>query len=640
MLFNYIMKNLYIIIAFLCFCCFSCSKYEELSIEELEQLGAEGLAEILAKTVSKPWKGEEFVPGKLGGTWHSVMNEDPKSFNLLIAEQDSTTSAVVGSMHDYLIDYDVVARKWKGRVAEPEIIVDEANNTMQVVFTLRDDLYWSYYNPGQERESGNSFTRFFRRLFSGFKKSDTAAEKTRVKVTSDDVIFWYDEISGDPAFQSSGYYGQFLTMPDGSDAHVDIQKIDDRRFAFNFPRIVAEPYLQTNMDFGPRHIYEPAKREGGVEGVKDIFNVSVDPKTIPSMGEWFLVEYTPGQRLVYKRNPDYWRKDASGVSLPYTGEYIVRIIPDENTKLLLFRKGEIESYTLRPEDLDGLVGSRNKSYTVFNSEGALSAAFWTFNQNPVNRDKPQYEWFVQKEFRQAMSCLLNRGRINAQVYRGLAEPKLNIFPEPNPYYNPNITLQYLYDTQRAIALLSSIGIRQDSGGVMRDRAGRQIEFDLTIRSESTINQDMASIIMDELSRVGIKLNIRVIDFQKMVEQLFSTFDWDSMLMGLSGSNIFPSQGSNVWPSSGNLHLWHPNQERPATEWEARIDYLYNEGKFTIDSVRAQVIWDEFQSILIEQCPMIHLMRSRGFWALNNRWDFTNVYYDNMNGAEISHIYLR
>jgi peptide/nickel transport system substrate-binding protein len=131
-----------------------------------------------------------------------------------------------------------------------------------------------------------------------------------------------------------------------------------------------------------------------------------------------------------------------------------------------------------------------------------------------------------------------------------------------------------------------------------------------------------------------------VDFQKQVEQLFTTFDWDSTLIGLSGSNIFPSQGSNVWPTTGNLHMWYPNQETPATDWEARLDYLYNEGKFTIDSARAQIIWDEFQSILLEQCPIIHLMRSRGFWALNNRWDFTNVYYDNLNGAETSFIYVR
>ena len=603
------MKYISILVIF-CLFCLSCTKYEELSLEEFEAQNAEGLAEILAKTVYKPWRGEDFAPGKLGGTWHSVMDEDPKSFNLLVAEQDSSTSEVVSNMHDYLLDYDVVAREWKARIAEPVINIFE-NGTMEVVYTLRDDLYWSYYDSGK-----------------------------KVKVTSDDVIFWYDEISGDPECQSSGYYGQFLTMPDGSDAHVDIRKIDDRRFAFHFPRIVAEPLLSTNMDFGPRHIYEPAKKEGGAANVRNILNVSVDPKTIPSMGEWFLVEYTPGQRLVYKRNPDYWRKNANGVSIPYPEENIVRIIPDENTKLLLFRNGETESYRLRPEDLDGLVNRGDGTYTVFNSEGSLSAAFWTFNQNPINEKKHQYEWFTKKEFRQAMSCLLNRDRINAQVYRGLAEPKLNIYPEPNPYYNPDITLQYLYDTERALQLLHSIGFKRDFLGIMRDDKNRRVQFNLTIRSESSVNQDTASIIRDELSKIGIKLNIRVIDFQKMVEQLFSTFEWDSMLMGLSGSNIFPSQGSNVWPSSSNLHLWYPSQESPATEWEARIDYLYNEGRFTVDKDRAQEIWDEFQSIIIEQCPWIYLMRSRGFWALNNRWDFTNVYFDNINGAEITYIFLR
>jgi peptide/nickel transport system substrate-binding protein len=582
-----------------------------MSLAELDALNAEGLAELLAKTVSKPWRGEDFIPGKTGGTWLTVMNEDPKSFNQLIAEQDSATSAVVGNMTDYLLEYDVIAREWKPRVASARTVVDEKNGTMQVIYTLRDDVYWSYYNSDR-----------------------------KVKVTSDDVIFWYNEIEGDPDFQSSGYYGQFLTMPDGSETHIDISKIDDRRFVFHFPRIIAEPYLMTNMDFGPRHIYEPAKEKDGVEGVRNLFNVSVNPQTIPSMGEWFLVEYTQGQRLVYKHNTGYWKKDANGVTLPYFDEMIIRIIPEENTKLLLFRNGEIESYSLRPEDVDGLINRGDGSYTVFNSEGALSASFWTFNQNPVNAKKPQYEWFTKKEFRQAMSCLINRDRINTQVYRGLAQPKVNIFPEPNPYYNPSLTLQYLFDTERALELLSSIGIQQDKKGNLRDWKNRRIEFDLTIRSESSVSQDIASIIRVELSKIGIKVNIRVLDFQKQVQQLFTTFDWDSTLMGLSGSNIFPIQGSNVWASTGNLHMWNPNQTTPATEWEARIDYLYNEGKFTIDAGKAQEIWDEFQSIILEQCPMIYLMRSRGFWALNNRWDLSNVYFDNLNSAETNYIFLK
>ncbi|WP_010255735.1 ABC transporter substrate-binding protein [Treponema primitia] len=589
----------------------SCSRNDELSLEDINALTPAGVKEILEKTVSKPWRGEDFVPGRVAGTWNSVMDQDPKSFNILIAQQDAVTAGVVTAMQDYLVDYDPLTREWKPHCVSFEIITDEAADKLDVIYTLRDDMYWSYY--GSDR---------------------------KIKVTSDDVIFWYNEIDGDPAFQSSRYYQQFLTMADGSEAHIDIEKIDDRRFTFHFPRIVAEPLLATNGEIAPRADYQEAKRERGVQGVMDLFGVNTDPKNIPSMGKWFLTEYTAGQRLVYKRNPNYWDRDTNGNAIPYYEEEIVRIIPDENTQFLLFKEGETETYTPRPEDLDELVNKANADYTMYHNEGALSASFWTFNQNPQNKDSPQYEWFTKKEFRQAMSRLLNRDRIISQVYRGLALPKLSLFPEPNRYYDPAITLQYTYSPEGAETLLASIGIKRDSAGIMRDEKNRAIEFNLTIRSESTIMNDIASIITDELSRVGIKINIRVLDFQKIVEQMFNTFDWESMIMGLSGSQMFPSQGSNVWASEGNLHMWYPQQESPATDWEARIDYLYNEGAFTVDPVQAKVYWDEFQRILLEQCPLIYLVRPRSFTALRNRWDQSNVYFDNLNGFEVTHIFLK
>ena len=589
----------------------SCSRVEEYSPEEWESISVAGLEELLGRTQSKPWQGEEFAVGPSGGVWNSGMTAEPKTFNLLVAERDASSNSIVSSMHDYLVDYDVVSREWKPHAAFPEIAVDEEKGTLKVIYTLREDLYWSFYESN---------------------------EKT--PVTSDDVIFWYDEIQGDEAFYSSSFNGQYINMEDGSEAHIDIERIDDRSFAFCFPRIVANPLLTTNMNFGPRFIYEKAKEESGVQGVLDLFSIASNPKEIPSMGRWFLTEYVPGLRLVFHRNPDYWEKDKNGRSYPYYDENIVQILPDTNTQFLVFKEGRLESYSSRPEDLDELVSGQNlKDYAVFNAEGALGASLWSFNQNPRMNDRPWYEWFTKKEFRQAMSCLLNRDRAISQVYRGLADPKLDFFPPPNPFYNPDIQLEYSYNPQKAIELFASIGIKQDGSGIMRDAAGRAIEFDLSIPSDVTIHSDTASIICDEASKIGIKISVRSTDFQKLVEQLTATYDWASIFIGL-GANFWPTQGSNVWPSDGNLHLWHPLQKTPATEWEARVDYLYNEGSYTADPEKAQIIWDEYQKIILEECPVIYLIRQRSFYAISKRWDFANFYYDNLNGAETSYLFLR
>ena len=66
----------------------------------------------------------------------------------------------------------------------------------------------------------------------------------------------------------------------------------------------------------------------------------------------------------------------------------------------------------------------------------------------------------------------------------------------------------------------------------------------------------------------------------------------------------------------------------------------NEGSYTLDRERAGEIWSEYQRILLEECPVIYLIRSRGFAAVRNKWDFSNLYYDNLNGLMTDWVYLR
>lgn len=604
--------------AVLCFCGImqGCRKYPEMTLEEIESFRAAASDSLIAKTISKPFENQKWKTGKQGGTWNSTISADPKSFNLLIAERDGSTSAILGRLVESLVDYNYVTHQWVPRLASFKIVTDEEKGTLDLFYTLRDDLYWSYY---QDR-------------------------KPKVKITSDDVVFWYNEIMGDEECGSSSYNGKFVEMPDGSIKEITIEKIDELNFVFHFPRIEAEPLLSSNMSFGPMFLYKPVKDKGGAAAVKSCFTVAEDPKNLPSCGEYFLTEYTPGQRIVYERNPDYWEKDDEGKSIIYPDRMICQIVSDNNTEYLLFKQGKLEDYGPSPEQLEDVVnGAENygdKGYSVFSSEGNMSAPFWTFNQNPQNKEHPYYEWFTKKEFRQAMSCLLNRERIISQTYRGLAEPKYTFFTKANKFYNESIILQYRFSHSHAQKLLESAGFKKDDVGNLIDEKGNKVEFDLTIVSSSPVISDIAQIIVDECKKEGITINVRQTDFQRLVEQLTVSFDWQSLIIGLNGGSIFPTQGSNVWQSDGNLHMWYPLQSEPATEWEARVDWLYNEAKCIVDTEKARPYWDEYQQIILEQCPVIYLVRGRSFYAINNRWNLDNLYYDNVGGAETSHVYLK
>ncbi|MFW5695270.1 MAG: ABC transporter substrate-binding protein, partial [Alkalispirochaeta sp.] len=167
-------------------------------------------------------------------------------------------------------------------------------------------------------------------------------------------------------------------------------------------------------------------------------------------------------------------------------------------------------------------------------------------------------------------------------------------------------------------------------------AGNEIEFSINRGAEGTIGIDIATILADELSEIGITMNVRPIDWQALIGRLTSTYDWEAVILSL-GVNYWPTGGSNVWPSWGNLHMWHPLQEEPATEWEARIDQLYNEGRFTIDEAERREIYDEFQRILLEQLPVIYTVHPFSFLAVRDTWN--NVYYDTLGGFDSERVFL-
>ncbi len=62
-------------------------------------------------------------------------------------------------------------------------------------------------------------------------------------------------------------------------------------------------------------------------------------------GAFTLESFAPGDKLIVKKNPNYWLKDADGNALPYLDEIEFRVIPDPQVAGTALRGGDIDMFS-------------------------------------------------------------------------------------------------------------------------------------------------------------------------------------------------------------------------------------------------------------------------------------------------------
>ena len=78
-----------------------------MTLLEIEEYLRSSNSQLIRSSVSKPWKNQKIVPGKVKGIWYDTILADPKTFNQLIAERDGSSAAILDNVLDCLVDYDM-----------------------------------------------------------------------------------------------------------------------------------------------------------------------------------------------------------------------------------------------------------------------------------------------------------------------------------------------------------------------------------------------------------------------------------------------------------------------------------------------------------------------------------------------------
>jgi peptide/nickel transport system substrate-binding protein len=333
------------------------------------------------------------------------------------------------------------------------------------------------------------------------------------------------------------------------------------------------------------------------------------------LGPFELGEYKPGTFVLLRRNPNYWKRDANGHALPYLDSIRLDIQQNRELELLRFRRGELDIINkLDPDMYDRL--SSEMPRAVVDAGPSLDWETVFFNQvdsAPV----PEYKrrWFRSSDFRRAISEGIRRDDIVRIVYHGHAHAAAGPVSVANRFWLNPVLKPGSGSEAAALALLEHAGFRR-SGGTLVDSAGNKVEFSMITNAGNKLHERMLALIQQDLARLGIQLNVVVLDFPSLIERISRSFNYEAVLMAITNVDLDPSAQMNVWLSSAANHQWNPNQKTPETEWEGEIDKWMQAQNASQDPQKRKAYFDKVQQIVADQAPILFLVNPNALSAVS------------------------
>jgi peptide/nickel transport system substrate-binding protein len=369
----------------------------------------------------------------------------------------------------------------------------------------------------------------------------------------------------------------------------------------------------------PRHKLEGALSSGTLA---QAWGTSTNPAEIVGTGPFLLREYRPGQRIVFDRNPRYWRQAPDGQPLPYIDRLVIEIVPDQNAELLRLQSGatDLTHGELRSDDYIPVrrLEEEGKLAMVEVGVGPDADGFWFCLKPEKKKADPRFVFVNRREFRQAISHAVDREAFAQTVFLGEAVPIWGpITPGNRLWFSPNIR-RYPYDRARSRELLKSIGLEDRNGnGIVEDTSGTEARFTVITQQGIANYERGTTVLREQAAAVGIALDIVPLEFSAMITRLLAC-DYDAIYFRPGTTDLDPALQLDYWLSSGSAHLWNMHQERPATDWEKQIDTLMHEQSMTLDPRRRQEIFVEVQNVLAENLPVLYFAAPRLYYAHSQR----------------------
>ena len=278
---------------------------------------------------------------------------------------------------------------------------------------------------------------------------------------------------------SNGVFGLNSTLLD------EVTVVDEYTVAVK----LTTPYYGALQDFTlplPMGIMSPnAFNEDGS------LSESVKTQTMGS-GPYMYNGQKENDVYTFVRNPYYDRGE------PDVDIFHVKVIPDNDAKLLALRNGEV----------DMLLSANNMSYDAY-QELSQDTSFGTLTSDAVIQTRilginPVSQPFEDVEIRQAVNYAINKESICQNIFSGVEVPAESVMDPALPYCDID-TGSYYYSPEQAVKLLEDAGWLDVDGDGVREKDGVKLSTSISCSSDLAMLEDVTAAVAEDLKAVGFEV---------------------------------------------------------------------------------------------------------------------------------------
>ncbi len=403
--------------------------------------------------------------------------------------------------------------------------------------------------------------------------------------TADDVLYTYERVKLDKNVKT-------MAKADWVDCK-DCEVIDDYTVRFRWKK----PYF---LAFGLCAGLNPVSRHafGNTTGA-EFNNHQVQGRTPTGTGPYRAKTWETARRIVLERNEAYWGEK------PFFKRITILFVAESQALFQLFKKGQIDLVGLSP--LQWVRQSGSKSFERQFIKVRMPSAGFNFIVWNTKR-----VWFTDKRVRRAMTHLVDREKIRDTINYGFGYVITGPVYPWNPAYDKTIE-PWPYDPEAARRLLDEAGWTDHDGDGIRDKVvdGKRVKFEFEFLASGTTS-DIATILKEELRKVGIKMSVRHLEWAVYLTHLFERkFDATSVgdAMGIDIDYYL------MWHSAEADKEYGANYSNLRN---AEADELIEEIRTTLDAKERIPLYHRFHQILHEEQPFTFLFSGEQLQAYNRR----------------------